>query len=41
MSTYLLSYYGLLMWIHSYSASLRMVMNIIARIHTCMPCEAP
>jgi hypothetical protein len=32
---------GLLMWIHSYFASLDMVMDIIAQIHACMPCEAP
>jgi hypothetical protein len=37
----LLSYYGLLMWIHSYFASFDMVMDIIAQIHDCMPCEAP
>jgi hypothetical protein len=29
------------MWIHSYFASLDMVMDIIAQIHACMPCEAP
>jgi hypothetical protein len=29
------------MWIHSYFASLGMVMDIIAQIHACMPCEAP
>jgi hypothetical protein len=41
MATDLLSCYGLLMWIHSYFVSLGMVMNIIAQIHACMPCEAP
>jgi hypothetical protein len=29
------------MWIQSYFASLGMVMDIIAQIHACMPCEAP
>jgi hypothetical protein len=29
------------MWIHSYFASLGLVMDIIAQIHACMPCEAP
>jgi hypothetical protein len=37
----LLSCYGLLLWIHSYSASFVMVMVIIAQIHACMPYEAP
>jgi hypothetical protein len=41
MATCLLSCYGLLLWIHSYSASFGMVMVIIAQIHACMPCEAP
>jgi hypothetical protein len=39
--TCLLSCYGLLMYIHSYFISFNMVMNIIAQIHVCMPCEAP
>jgi hypothetical protein len=29
------------MWIHSHFASLGTVMDIIAQIHACMPCEAP
>jgi hypothetical protein len=37
----LLSCYGLLKWIHSYFASLGLVVDIIAQIHACMPCEAP
>jgi hypothetical protein len=41
MSTYLLSSYGLLMRIHTYFASFGMVMDIIAQIQACMPCEAP
>jgi hypothetical protein len=41
MATCLLSCYGLLMWIHTYFASLDLVMDIIAQIHKCMPCEAP
>jgi hypothetical protein len=41
MAACLLSCYGLLMWIHSYFASLNKVMDIIAQIHACMPCEAP
>jgi hypothetical protein len=41
MATCLLSCYGLLLWIHSYSVSFGMVMDIIAQIHACMPCEAP
>jgi hypothetical protein len=32
--------YGLFVRIHSYFASLGMVMNIITQIHACMPCEA-
>jgi hypothetical protein len=28
------------MWIHTYFASCGMVMDIIAQIHACMPCEA-
>jgi hypothetical protein len=41
MATCLLSCYDLLMWIHTYFASLDVVMDIIAQIHACMPCEAP
>jgi hypothetical protein len=41
MATCLLSYCGLLMWIHSYFASLSLAMDIIAQIRACMPCEAP
>jgi hypothetical protein len=41
MAPCLLSCYGLLMWIHTYIASLGVVMDIIAQIHACMPCEAP
>jgi hypothetical protein len=41
MATCLLSCYGLLLWIHSYSVSFGMVVVIIAQIHACMPCEAP
>jgi hypothetical protein len=41
MATCLLSCYGFLMSIHTYFASLGMVMDIIAQIHGCMPCEAP
>jgi hypothetical protein len=41
MATCLLSYYGLFVRIHSYLASLDMVIAIIAQIHSCMPCEAP
>jgi hypothetical protein len=37
----LLSCYSRFMWIHSYFVSLDMVMDIIAQIHACMPCEAP
>jgi hypothetical protein len=37
----LVTCYGLLMWIHSYFASLGLMMDIIAQIHACMPCEAP
>jgi hypothetical protein len=40
MATSLLSYYGLLMWIHYYFVSLGIAMDIIAQMHTCMPCEA-
>jgi hypothetical protein len=36
----LLSCYGLFVRIHSYLASLGIVMDIIAQIHDCMPCEA-
>jgi hypothetical protein len=38
---FLLSCYGLFVRIHSYCASLGMVVDIIAQIHACMPCEAP
>jgi hypothetical protein len=31
----------LMCFIHSYFASLDMVMDIIAQIHACMPCKAP
>jgi hypothetical protein len=41
MTTCLLSCYGLLMWIHTYFTSLVLVMDIIAQIYACMPCEAP
>jgi hypothetical protein len=40
MATYLLSCYGLFVKIHSYPASLGIVMDIIAQIHACIPCEA-
>jgi hypothetical protein len=33
--------HGYLVVIHSYFASFGMVMDIIAQIHACMPCEAP
>jgi hypothetical protein len=29
------------MWIHTYFASFGMVIDIIAQIYACMPCEAP
>jgi hypothetical protein len=41
MATCLLSYYGLIMLIHSYFISFGMKMDIIAQIHACMICEAP
>jgi hypothetical protein len=41
MATYLLSCYGLLMWIHTYFASFGLMMDIIAQIHAYVPCEAP
>jgi hypothetical protein len=41
MATCLLSCYDLLMWIHSYFASLVIMVCIIAQIHAYMPCEAP
>jgi hypothetical protein len=39
MATCLLSCYGLLMWTHSYFASLGIMVCIIAQIHACMPCK--
>jgi hypothetical protein len=41
MATCLLSCYDPFVRIHSYLASFGMVMDIIAQIHVCMPCEAP
>jgi hypothetical protein len=41
MATCLLSCYGFFMWIHPYFVSLGFVMDIIAQMHACMPCEAP
>jgi hypothetical protein len=40
MATCLLSCYGLLMWIHAHFACIGLVMDIIAQIYACMPCEA-
>jgi hypothetical protein len=42
LSSWLLACYPVMVsvWIHSYFASLGMVMNIIAQIYACIPCEA-